>query len=134
MPKVDDQNDAFTRGFVPDLVVERVVEKQALSFLPPVRLCADANSRPVRHYETHMAAQTSVGGAEVSSDMRVTTKNGEIRLARPTGPRHEIDNLGSVRARGRSRVDSTASGIEIQHVPAAAVGQEVDLLRMPGAQ
>src|SRR5436190_1273625 len=127
MPKVDDQDHAFTRGFVPDLVVERIVENQALSFLPPICLFADANSRPVRHHETHMAAQTRVGGAEVSSDMRVTTKNGEIRLSRPTGPRHEVDNLGGARARGRSRVDSTSSGIEIQHVPAAAVGQALRL-------
>src|SRR5665811_635790 len=77
MPEIDDQDDSLIAAVVPNLVVERVVEDQALTLVPFVLLVTDPNARAVRHDNPKVAPKPHVGRCVMTTDMAVTGQNRE---------------------------------------------------------
>jgi hypothetical protein len=70
VPDVDDENDAILAGVVPRLVLEVIVEHQALAFGPLPGLIADAKRAVAgRDRDPEMAPQPQVGGPAMGGDM-----------------------------------------------------------------
>ena len=79
MPHVDDQDDPVLLGAIPGLVLEEVVEHEALPFFPFPALLADANSAvAARNLNTEMAAQPHIRRPPMRGDLGARAQSGEV--------------------------------------------------------
>ncbi len=123
--EVDEQDDSRAVGVVPRLVLEDVVEHEALALRPVPDVVADANAARVAgfgHHEREVVAEHTLVGAPVRRDPLVRSEDREHRgghardaLEQPIGLRAAFD----VPARGE------AVAVEEEGLPAVVVGDLV---------
>src|SRR5512141_1374709 len=89
VPAIDDQHDARLLAAVPRLMLERVVERDALAFLPGVVLAADADRAVVRNDQRQMRDDARVRHAVMRQDVRAGRENGEADFRRVRADAHE---------------------------------------------
>lgn len=119
MPKIEEQDDMCGHPAVPHLMLQRVIEKEALAFAPTANLVTDPNFAIGVRNQAEMATNLIIPGAAVGQDVSAGTQRGKLGDARqriaPLGQRRE--QLRGLRAKLTIFIKAKITMVKIERVP-----------------
>ena len=131
VPEVDDQDEALGLGVVPRLVLERVIEHQAVTLAPSAGTVLHPDGAvSVGYRDPEVAAQAQVRRSAMRRDMRAGSHPRHV--AQPRGGQQRavpLDHPGGRRAGGTGLRVAAPALVEEHDVPVAGARDRLALRR-----